>query len=145
MKLLRYGQKGFEKPAILDNDDEIRDLSHIIDDFSGNNLSDEVLNKIRQLNLDELAIITDNPRIGACVGNVGKFICIGLNYADHAAESGMELPKEPVIFSKATSAICGPNDNIEMPRNSVKTDWEVELGVIIGKHAKYRFCRKLLI
>lgn len=137
MKLLRYGQKGLEKPGILDKEGQIRDLSGIIDDLSGDNLSDEALNKISQLNIDELDLVTGNPRIGACVGNVGKFICIGLNYADHAAESGMQLPAEPVIFSKATSAICGPNDDIEMPRGSVKTDWEVELGVIIGKHAKY--------
>ncbi|MCJ8322457.1 MAG: fumarylacetoacetate hydrolase family protein [Rhizobiales bacterium] len=137
MKLLRYGQLGFEKPGILDADGNIRDLSNIIDDVADAQLGDEALNKIRQLDLNKLDIVTGNPRIGACVGNVGKFICIGLNYADHAAEAGMQLPEEPIIFSKATSAICGPNDDIEMPRNSVKTDWEVELGVVIGKHAKY--------
>lgn len=137
MKLLRFGALGAEKPGILDKDGQIRDLSSIIDDFSGEYLSDATMAKIADQDLTTLPIVNADTRIGACVGNVGKFICIGLNYADHAAESGMELPQEPVIFFKATSAIMGPNDNVEIPRNSVKTDWEVELGVVIGKHTKY--------
>lgn len=137
MKLLRVGELGAEKPAILDNNGNYRDLSGIIDDVNGANLSDASLSKISDVDLASLPILNSNSRIGACVGNVGKFICIGLNYADHAAEAGMELPQEPVIFFKATSAIMGPNDNVEIPRNSVKTDWEVELGIIIGKDAKY--------
>ena len=137
MKLLRYGELGSEKPGILDGEGQIRDLSAIIGDFAGEELSDKVFDKIRKLELEELPLVGGAPRIAACVGNVGKFICIGLNYADHAAESGMELPNEPIIFAKATSAICGPNDDIEIPRGSEKTDWEVELGVVIGKHAKY--------
>ena len=137
MKLLRFGAVGAEKPGILDQDGQIHDLSNVIDDLSGDNLSDAIFAKIGNIDLATLPIVDSNTRIAACVGNVGKFICIGLNYADHAAESGMELPQEPVIFFKATSAIMGPNDNVEIPRNSVKTDWEVELGVVIGKHAKY--------
>ena len=137
MKLLRYGAHGAEKPGLLDGGGQIRDLSSIISDVSGADLHDDVLAKLCELNIDSLPIVQGSPRIGACVGNVGKFICIGLNYADHAAESGMELPEEPVIFAKATSAICGPDDNVEIPRGSVKTDWEVELGVVIGKHTKY--------
>ncbi|WP_370232179.1 fumarylacetoacetate hydrolase family protein [Cognatishimia sp.] len=137
MKLLRYGPVGSEKPGILDDDGKIRDLSGHIDDLSGEALSDETLTTLRGLDLATLPVVEGDPRIGACVANVGKFICIGLNYADHAAESGMELPAEPVIFFKATSAITGPNDQVEIPRTSVKTDWEVELGVVIGKAAKY--------
>ena len=137
MKLLRVGALGAEKPAILDDDDNLRDLSGVISDLSGDNLSDATIAKIRDTDLSSLPRIVGSPRIGACIGNVGKFICIGLNYADHAAEAGMELPKEPVIFFKATSAIMGANDDVEIPRNSVKTDWEVELGVVIGKAAKY--------
>jgi 2-keto-4-pentenoate hydratase/2-oxohepta-3-ene-1,7-dioic acid hydratase in catechol pathway len=137
MKLLRFGPVGAEKPGILDADDNICDLSGIIDDVSGLELGDEVLAQLREVDLTQLPIVPANTRIGACVGQVGKFICIGLNYADHAAESGLDLPEEPVVFFKATSAICGPNDDIEIPRTSVKTDWEVELGVVIGKNAKY--------
>ena len=137
MKLLRFGPLGAEKPGMLDADGNIRDLSGIIDDLAGNALHDRTLDKLRALNPAELPLAEGDPRIGACVGAVGKFICIGLNYADHAAEAGMQLPDEPVIFAKATSAICGPNDDIEIPRSSVKTDWEVELGVIIGKPAKH--------
>lgn len=137
MKLLRFGAIGAEKPGILDQDGQIRDLSNVIDDLSSENLSDATIAKIGKIDPTTLPIVNSDTRIAACVGNVGKFICIGLNYADHAAESGMELPQEPVIFFKATSAIMGPNDNVEIPRNSVKTDWEVELGVVIGKHAKY--------
>lgn len=137
MKLLRYGPQGAEKPGLLDGNDQIRDLSGVIGDVAGDTLDDAALDKLRAIDPASLPLVEGNPRIGACVGHVGKFICIGLNYADHAAESGMALPEEPVIFFKATSAICGPNDTVEIPRNSEKTDWEVELGVVIGKAAKY--------
>jgi len=137
MKLLRFGPLGMEKPGILDADDNIRDLTGIINDVSGLELGDETLARLREVDHTQLPIVPANTRIGACVGQVGKFICIGLNYADHAAESGLALPEEPVVFFKATSAICGPNDDIEIPRTSLKTDWEVELGVVIGKDAKY--------
>ena len=137
MKLLRYGDLGAEKPGMLDANGTIRDLSGHIKDFSGESLSDTTFSKLRALDPTNLPVIAASTRIGACVGSVGKFVCIGLNYADHAAESGMELPEEPVIFFKATSSIIGPNDDVEIPRHSVKTDWEVELGVVIGKHAKY--------
>lgn len=137
MKLLRFGPVGAEKPGILDADGAIRDLSGVIADVAGVALSDAELERIRALDVTTLPMVEGTPRLGACVGQVGKFICIGLNYADHAAEAGMQLPEEPVIFFKATSAICGPNDIVEIPRNSVKTDWEVELGVVIGKAAKY--------
>ncbi|MGH1414878.1 MAG: fumarylacetoacetate hydrolase family protein [Pelagimonas sp.] len=137
MKLLRYGALGAEKPGLMDDEGTIRDLSDVIDDVTGDTLGDAVLDKLRGVDPKTLPAVEGTPRIGACVGNVGKFICIGLNYADHAAESGLDLPEEPVIFFKATSAICGPNDDIEIPRTSVKTDWEVELGVVIGKHTKY--------
>lgn len=137
MKLLRYGPKGAEKPGLLDDNGSIRDLSGVVADVSGATLSDGLIATLNDLDVNTLPVVEGNPRLGPCVGGVGKFICIGLNYADHAAESGMELPQEPVIFFKATSAICGPDDDVEMPRNSVKTDWEVELGVVIGKEAKY--------
>jgi 2-keto-4-pentenoate hydratase/2-oxohepta-3-ene-1,7-dioic acid hydratase in catechol pathway len=134
MKLLRYGPAGAEKPGILDAAGRIRDLSGIIPDVAG-----EVLTRLDTLSVDaeSLPLVDGRPRIGPCVAGTGKFICIGLNYADHAAESGLQVPPEPVIFMKATSAICGPNDPILIPRGSEKTDWEVELGVIIGKPAKY--------
>lgn len=137
MKLLRFGSVGAEKPGLLDADGNIRDLSAIIPDVAGAALGDATLAELRGIDPSTLPLVEGSPRIAACVGNVGKFICIGLNYADHAAESGMELPEEPVIFFKATSAISGPNDTVEIPRTSVKTDWEVELGVVIGKHTKY--------
>ncbi len=137
MKLLRFGPQGQEKPGILDNDGVMRNLSGVVDDISGSTIDDDTLTKLRSLDLGALPVVSGNPRLGPCVGNVGKFICIGLNYADHAAEAGMELPAEPVVFFKATSAIMGPNDAVEIPRNSLKSDWEVELGVIIGKHTKY--------
>lgn len=137
MKLLRYGAPGAEKPGLLDQDGALRDLSGVIVDVAGEALSDESLAKLRDLDPTALPLVEGDPRLGPCVGQVGKFICIGLNYADHAAESGMALPEEPVIFFKATSAICGPNDDVEIPRTSVKSDWEVELGVVIGKHTKY--------
>lgn len=137
MKLLRYGQKGAEKPGLLDASGTIRDLSAHVGDITGAVLSDESLEKLLAIDPNSLPAVSGNPRLGPCVGQVGKFVCIGLNYADHAAESGMDLPEEPVIFFKATSSIIGPNDTVEIPRGSVKTDWEVELGVIIGKEAKY--------
>ncbi len=137
MKLLRYGPAGQEKPGLLDDAGRIRDLSGQIDDISGQTLSDAGLNAVCALDPADLPLVPGSPRLGPCVGQVGKFICIGLNYADHAAESGMDLPQEPVVFFKATSAIVGPNDTVEIPRGSVKTDWEVELGVVIGKTAKY--------
>ncbi len=137
MKLLRYGPVDQEKPGILDADGAVRDLSGVIPDLAGEALEDASLEMLRGLDLASLPLVEGDPRIGPCVGRVGKFICIGLNYADHAAESGMKLPQEPVIFLKATSAIVGPNDDVEIPRTSDKTDWEVELGVVIGKHNKY--------
>src|SRR5580700_9804028 len=137
MKLLRYGPPGKEKPALLDKSNQLRDLSGIIPDLAGEALSSDSLTRLAALNPDTLPIVTNTHRIGACVSHVGKFICIGLNYSDHAAESGMKPPAEPVVFMKATSAICGPHDNVVIPRHSQKTDWEVELGVVIGTHAKY--------
>jgi ureidoglycolate lyase len=137
MKLLRYGPKGQEKPGLLDADGKIRDLSKVVDDIAGATLTDAGLAKLRATDIATLPVVDGTPRIGPCVGRVGKFVCIGLNYADHAAESNLPVPTEPVIFGKWTSAICGPNDEVEIPRNSVKTDWEVELGVVIGKEAKY--------
>jgi len=136
MKLLRVGEPGQEKPAILDADGKARDLSSVVGDIAGDTLLPETLEKIAAIDPSTLPEL-DAGRIGACVGQVGKFICIGLNYSDHAAESGLDVPKEPVIFMKATSAICGPNDTVLIPRNSVKTDWEVELGVVIGKGGVY--------
>jgi 2-keto-4-pentenoate hydratase/2-oxohepta-3-ene-1,7-dioic acid hydratase in catechol pathway len=137
MKLVRYGALGKEKPGLVAEDGTIHDLSGHVIDIAGVSLSDMALDKLRSLNPKNLPVIDAACRLGACVGQVGKFICIGLNYADHAAESGMALPDEPVIFFKATSAIMGPNDEVEIPRHSVKTDWEVELGVVIGSVAKY--------
>ena len=137
MKLLRYGNSGKEKPGIIDIDGNIRDLSDVIDDINGSTISPDGLNKINQIDISSLPLVSDNPRIGPCVGSVGKFLCIGLNYSDHAAETGAEAPPEPILFQKATSAIIGPNDDVEIPKNSNATDWEVELGIIIGKKAKY--------
>lgn len=137
MKLLRFGPVGSEKPGLLDSDGAIRDLSSIVGDIAGDVLNDDSLAKIRAIDPMTLPLAKGEQRLGACVGNVGKFICIGLNYADHAAESGMALPEEPVLFFKATSSIMGANDNVEIPRTSVKSDWEVELGVVIGKQTKY--------
>lgn len=136
MKLLRVGAPGQEKPAILDADGKARDLSSVVGDIAGDALLPDNLAKIAAIDPSTLPVL-DDGRIGPCVGQVGKFICIGLNYSDHAAETGAEVPKEPVIFMKATSAICGPNDTVLIPRKSVKTDWEVELGVIIGKGGVY--------
>ena len=137
MKLLRYGTQGIEKPGMMAADGTIRDLSGHIEDLTGAELSDAGLARLRDIDVNSLPVVEGSARLGPCVGNVGKFVCIGLNYADHAAESGMALPEEPVIFFKATSAIMGPNDDVEIPRHSIKTDWEVELGVVIGKAAKY--------
>jgi ureidoglycolate lyase len=137
MKLLRYGPKGQEKPGLLDAQGHIRDLSNLIADIDGAILDGAGLAHLRALDPTALPRVEGNPRIGPCVGSIGKFICIGLNYADHAAESKLPLPAEPVVFNKWNSAICGPNDGIEIPRGSQKTDWEVELGVVIGKPAKY--------
>ena len=137
MKLLRYGPKGREKPGILDKDGKIRDLSAHVPDVAGTALLPDSVKKLAALNPAELPLASGDLRIGPCVGKIGKFVCIGLNYADHAAETGAPIPKEPIIFMKATSAVVGPNDEVEIPRGSQKTDWEVELGVIIGKNAKY--------
>lgn len=137
MKLLRYGDVGAERPGLLDEAGQIRDLSAHLADISGDYLSDQSLAALRQLNIEQLPVVSGDPRLGACVANTGKFICIGLNYSDHAAETGAQVPPEPIIFMKATSAIVGPNDDILIPRGSKKTDWEVELGVIIGRKGKY--------
>ena len=137
MKLLRYGEIGLEQPGILDSSGNIRDLSSVIPNLNGLALSDSSLERLRQLDLETLPVVMGNPRVGACVANVGKFICIGLNYRQHALETGASIPTEPILFLKATSSIGGANDDIIIPRESVKTDWEVELGVVIGKAAKY--------
>ena len=136
MKLVRYGVKGAEKPGIVDVTGRIRDLSAVVADINGQVLAHE-LDKIRALDLETLPLVEEGVRYGACVGNVGEFICIGLNYSDHAAERGAGIPEEPIVFNKWTSAIVGPNDDVEIPRNSQKTDWEVELGVVIGKDGRY--------
>ncbi|ODT77430.1 MAG: 2-hydroxyhepta-2,4-diene-1,7-dioate isomerase [Pelagibacterium sp. SCN 64-44] len=137
MKLLRIGAKGAEKPAILAEDGTIRDLSGVVSDIAGAVLTPEGLARIAAADLSALPRLEAGQRIGPCVGNVGKFICIGLNYADHAAETGAKIPAEPIIFTKATSAIIGPDDDVIIPKNSTKPDWEVELGVVIGKEARY--------
>ena len=137
MKLLRYGPKGQEKPGLLDAQGRIRDLSAVVDDIAGEVLTPTGLQGLQTLPLDGLPLVEGPQRLGACVGRIGKFICIGLNYADHAAESGMAIPPEPVIFNKWTSAVCGPNDDVEIPPGACKTDWEVELGVVIGKPGRY--------
>ena len=137
MKLLRYGAPGAEKPGILDADGKIRDLSGKVGDIAGAAISAEGLAKIAAIDAKSLPEVTGSPRLGPCVAGTGKFICIGLNYSDHAAETGATVPPEPIIFMKATSAIVGPDDDVTIPRGSEKTDWEVELGVVIGKTAKY--------
>ena len=136
MKLLRVGEKGKEKPAILDSNNVIRDLSSIIKDFDSDNLKIEIFSKLKNINLETLPKINNSERIGACINKPGKFIAIGLNYSDHAKETGLKTPTEPIVFMKATSSISGPNDDIEMPKNSTKLDWEVELAIVIGKEAK---------
>jgi 2-keto-4-pentenoate hydratase/2-oxohepta-3-ene-1,7-dioic acid hydratase in catechol pathway len=137
MKLLRYGPAGREMPGLLDSNGTIRDLSGVIPDVAGDALLPDSLAQLRALDVNALPKVEGTPRLGPCVAGVGKFICVGLNYSDHAAESGMKVPSEPIIFMKATSSIIGPNDELEIPRGSEKTDWEVELGVVIGKTAKY--------
>ncbi len=136
MKLLRVGPKGQEKPAAIDKNGDIRDLSYLIEDISSAHLSEQALSQLAENDLTSLPLVPDDTRIGPCVADVGKFVCVGLNYADHAEESGMPIPKEPIIFNKWTSAICGPNDDIVKPQGSTKLDWEVELGIVIGKTAK---------
>ena len=136
MKLLRIGNKGKEKPAALDIDGKIRDLSDQIEDLNPNTLNFETLSKLQKLDLKNLKEISSNQRIGSCLTNPGKFVAIGLNYSDHAAETGQPVPTEPIVFMKATSSINGPNDNIEISEGSKKLDWEVELGIVIGKHTK---------
>ena len=137
MKLLRYGPVGQEKPGLMDEDDNIRDLSAHVGDISGDVLRPEGLEKIAALNVSDLPVVDGSPRFGACVGDIGKFMCIGLNYTDHAAESGMPVPDEPILFAKFNSAISGPNDDVIMPRGSTKLDWEVEFGIVMGSKAKY--------
>jgi 2,4-diketo-3-deoxy-L-fuconate hydrolase len=137
MKLVRYGDFGEERPAMVDAEGGLRDLAGFASDIAGAALVPESLAELRKIDAKRLPPVLGTPRIGACVGGVGKFICIGLNYSDHAAESGMAVPAEPVVFMKATSAICGPYDNVMIPRGGEKTDWEVELGVVIGKEARY--------
>ena len=133
MKLLRFGEVGKEKPGILDNEEKIRDLSNFVDDFFGKNISISSLLKISEISVTDLPIIDHDVRIGPCLKDVPNFFCIGLNYKKHALETGLEIPKEPIIFSKATSCLSGPYDNIVLPNNSKKADWEIELGVIIGE------------
>jgi len=135
MKFVRFGEVGQEKPGVVDTNGNIRDLSGKVSDLSGAVLID--LDALKSVDIESLPLVSGSPRLGACVAGTGKFICIGLNYSDHAAETGAQVPPEPIIFMKATSAICGPNDPIIVPRGSEKTDWEVELGVVIGKPAKY--------
>jgi 2-keto-4-pentenoate hydratase/2-oxohepta-3-ene-1,7-dioic acid hydratase in catechol pathway len=137
MKLVRYGQPGKEKPGLIDAAGKLRDLSGVVSDIGPDQLSDKVLAKLAKLKTDKLPLVKGKPRMGCPVANVRKFIAIGLNYADHAAESNLPVPKEPIVFMKATSCIQGPNDEVMLPKGSVKTDWEVELGIVIGKHASY--------
>ena len=137
MKLVRYGADGAEKPGLIDANGELRDLSGHVTDIGGADLSDATMARLRALDSATLPKVSGAPRIGPCVGNIGKFLCIGLNYSDHAAETGAAIPEHPILFFKANSAVVGPNDDVSMPRGSVSTDWEVELGVVIGKAAKY--------
>lgn len=137
MKLVRYGAVGAEKPGMLDADGTLRDLSAHVSDITGEMLSDAGLEKLRAIDPASLPVVDGTPRIGACVGDIGKFLCIGLNYSDHAAETGAAIPEHPILFFKANSAVVGPNDDVSMPRGSTHTDWEVELGVVIGTKAKY--------
>ena len=136
MKLARYGDIGEEKAGLMDGD-TLRDLSAHVADITGDMLDDATLNKLRSLDPSTLPTVSGTPRLGACVGNIGKFLCIGLTYSDHAAETGAAIPEHPILFFKANSAVVGPNDDVVMPRGSTHTDWEVELGVVIGKTAKY--------
>ncbi|MGI4985533.1 MAG: fumarylacetoacetate hydrolase family protein [Janthinobacterium lividum] len=137
MKLLRFGAPGQEKPGVLDDQHIVRDLSSVVDDIAGDALLPAALARLRDIDPTTLPVVPAGTRIGPCVGRIGKFICIGLNYADHAAEAGMPLPSEPIVFNKWLSAVVGPNDDVRIPRGSRKTDWEVELGVVIGKGGAY--------
>ncbi len=137
MKLVRYGAAGREKPGIVDADGKIRDLSRVVSDIDGAMLASGGLTKIKKANLKKLKLVTGKPRLGPCIGHVRNFIAIGLNYSDHAAEAGMPIPKEPIIFNKAPTSICGPNDSTITPKESTKLDYEVELGIVIGKRARY--------
>ena len=137
MKLLRIGDKGAERPALLANDGTYRDLSSIVSDIDGTTIGNSMLVRIGATDPTTLPVLDAQGRIGPCVGHVGKFVCVGLNYADHAAEGGMPVPTEPILFMKATSAIIGPNDDVIIPKNAIKPDWEVELGIVIGREARY--------
>lgn len=137
MKLVRHGAAGQERPGLIDAEGRLRDLTGIVPDIAGAALLPESLDRLKAIDPATLPLVDGNPRLGACVGAVGKLVCVGLNYSDHAAESGLPVPSEPVLFMKATSSIVGPNDDVEIPRGSKKTDWEVELGIVIGKPAKY--------
>ena len=137
MKLLRYGEVGAEKPGMLDEQGDIRDLSTIVSDISPAIIDAGDLDGLKSVDPASLPRVENNPRLGPCVGRIGKFVCIGLNYSDHAKETGMPIPTEPIVFMKTTSSISGPDDDIELIRGSVKTDWEVELGIVVGKHTKY--------
>ena len=137
MKLLRVGEKGKEKPAILDADGKIRDISSHINDLNPDNLNFETISKIQSADTSSLPEISSNERVGSCIASPGKFVAIGLNYSDHAAEVGADIPKEPIMFMKATSSMCGPNDDVEIVSGSKKLDWEVELGIVIGKETKH--------
>lgn len=137
MKLVRYGKIGEEKPGIIDADGKIRDLSAHVNDINGESISSKSLAEIAKIDINSLPVVEGNPRLGSCVTGIGKFMCIGLNYSDHAAETGADIPEHPILFQKATSAVVGPNDDVYIPRNSTATDWEVELGVIIGEKCKY--------
>jgi 2,4-diketo-3-deoxy-L-fuconate hydrolase len=137
MKLVRYGKAGKEKPGLVDSAGRLRDLSEVVADIDGATLAPRTLARLAKIKPDSLSLVRGSPRIGACVADVGNFVAVGLNYADHAAESGMPVPKEPVLFTKAPSCIVGPNDDVVIPRGSIKTDWEVELAIVIGTRASY--------
>lgn len=137
MKLIRYGPPGAEKPGLIDNDGQMRDLSGHVHDITGLVLDDRSLGRLRDVDPQSLPRVDRDSRLGPCVGQVGKVVCVGLNYSDHAAETGSPTPKEPILFFKATSAIIGPNDNVMIPRDSIRTDWEVELGIVIGSETRY--------
>ena len=137
MKLVRYGNPGQEKPGLIDDQGHLRDLSKVIKDISPDQLSDKALAKLRKIKTDKLPLVKGKPRMGCPISSISKFVAIGLNYADHAAEAGMPLPKEPIVFLKANNCIQGPDDNVMLPKGSVKSDWEVELGIVIGTEARY--------
>lgn len=137
MKLLRFGKLNHEKPAVIDSNNKIRDISSVIDDISPLNISNNIIKKIKSLNLKDFPVVSNSERIGACICNPGKFIGIGMNYIDHAKEAGVKIPNEPIVFLKANSSVSGPNDDVIIPKNSIKTDWEIELGIVIEKKAKY--------